>query len=782
MFRYLGALVLHGVFEYITVSTLLVGHTHDIVDQMFSVWSKLLRIHDAETYEKMRALFHDKYHKRVAGLAAMMRGDLEAAAAADADLNADAAAEVVEEERQGLHGPHRAAEWDSKAAERLANFAVEMSRETGMQPEITLQTLSVNVQAWLSQANGASKAPDRQLANIGTPHVFAVEKDPESGDVYLYNKFLVSSTSRSDRGERHLYMSQQSGSYTSRALLYRADEVITIDPSRNPPLKVDTEELRDTVDAYGQLEAMGPPEIKQYCAMLDRLDQAQSDLADICVECKKLIESLNSIGVVRRGKHASQADLEAARRKDKERVRVTQQLEAHIADPAFAEQHGRLVVHGWWTKWLHRAKHHILPAFVERGVVVNPAHRDLSYHIHPSALVSNGAEPPLFESDTRVDVSWLREHGAPKQSHIAIVRSNDPKTPLWLCEIVGRVVQQEASGRGAEEAAAGSEAAGPASGRAASASGFGYHHYRDRARLAAAGPSLSELPPFQVKWWDLYASDCTRLKLLDDAHWEDLFQRRGTSAREILRHATADEHPHFPRWLVDQYQSVHFAAKTPVHLGEVPATSLIVWGPLKKMVTATHKIKPAIWQRVQRDLTEGSKDGQQDPAPDGGRRGGSQPKRRKASHSPGHRGRKAARAASPPPSSVANSAAAAVLRVRPSRAAAIKASASIGAAAQSDDEEPGHSESEGAAEESEESEESEQSEEAEEADHEEAEQSDEDVIPLTQLAAQSSAPPAPASTSRASCNGRASRSSAFPPAPTRARARAAPNKQSGRTL
>jgi hypothetical protein len=35
MFRFLGLLVLHGVFQFITVSTMLVGHTHDIVDQLF---------------------------------------------------------------------------------------------------------------------------------------------------------------------------------------------------------------------------------------------------------------------------------------------------------------------------------------------------------------------------------------------------------------------------------------------------------------------------------------------------------------------------------------------------------------------------------------------------------------------------------------------------------------------------------------------------------------------------------------------------------------------------
>ena len=51
-------LVLHNVFLSVTGVTLLVGHTasHDIVDQLFSIWARILSINNATTYEQMHRL------------------------------------------------------------------------------------------------------------------------------------------------------------------------------------------------------------------------------------------------------------------------------------------------------------------------------------------------------------------------------------------------------------------------------------------------------------------------------------------------------------------------------------------------------------------------------------------------------------------------------------------------------------------------------------------------------------------------------------------------------
>lgn len=595
MFRYLGALVLHNVFELITVTTLLVGHTHDIVDQMFSVWAKLLRIHDAETYEKMRKLFHEKYHARIKSLVAIMTGDLTADEIKEAGLNVDAAADAVQEERLA----DGAAEWSPAAAAKLQEFAQDVCKDTGMNPEITLQTLSVNVQSWLAQANGASKDPDRALKNISVPHVFAVEKDKDSGDVYLYNKFLVDSTDHSHRGEQHHYMQQVSGSYTSRALLYRADELIQCDPSRHPPLKIHTDELRGTVDALRNQNGMTSGESEEFLTMLQGFDDAQTNISTACYECSNLVQTLTDIGTVKRGRNASKDELAAAKEKEKERQAANKQLGQHLVDPAFKAAHSALVVDQWWTKWLVRVRDHIQPAFIKRGVIFDPRHKELPYHIHPLGLVSNGAEPPLFEADKRVDLSWLQTHGAPQIDDIAIIRGDEPRSPVWIGKIIGTSDEKEDKAEGAAVEAA------PA------AASFGRrHHLEARAAAvaaasgAAAVPTLSALPRYRVQWWDVLSADCAALRLNDEDYWKQEFAKHNTT-EEATRARAAANGPPALGWVVDKYKSVHFAPKNVEELGDAAPTALIVWGRQSELLTESGKLKPPVFERVRTDLTQG---------------------------------------------------------------------------------------------------------------------------------------------------------------------------------
>ena len=76
VFMMLAILVHHGVFEYITVGTLLVGHTHNINDQMFSVWSKYLDRNDALSVAAMMRAFEDNYHSKMSALSSAMREEL----------------------------------------------------------------------------------------------------------------------------------------------------------------------------------------------------------------------------------------------------------------------------------------------------------------------------------------------------------------------------------------------------------------------------------------------------------------------------------------------------------------------------------------------------------------------------------------------------------------------------------------------------------------------------------------------------------------------------------
>jgi hypothetical protein len=266
MFRYLGLLVLHGVFDTITVSTLIVGHTHDICDQMFSVWAKLLCITDCKTYEQMRRLFHEKYHSRVRLLIKLMTGaELSAEEAADAgiadsqerqELAEDLAAEQDENPDQWNLAALRYAEQleadlqrDAIAAAPSSSAAAPAMPSAGEQrssssaafhtPHVVRQTHSFNMRSFfesMTLPSGKNVVQERPMTGQGTPHVFGIEADKD-GNVWLYNKHLAKSTEKSQRGERHLFLNRKTGDYSSRCLLFRADDAAhTIkEPPVNPP-------------------------------------------------------------------------------------------------------------------------------------------------------------------------------------------------------------------------------------------------------------------------------------------------------------------------------------------------------------------------------------------------------------------------------------------------------------------------------------------------------------------------------------------------------------------
>ena len=258
-----------------------------------------------------------------------------------------------------------------------------------------------------------------------------------------------------------------------------------------------------------------------------------------------------------------------------------------------------MVVDQWWTKWLVRVRDHIQPAFIKRGVIFDPRHKELPYHIHPLALVSNGAEPPLFEAETRVDLSWLQTHGAPQINDIAIIRGDEPRSPVWIGKIIGNSDEQEEKAEGVAMEAA------PA------AASFGRrHHLEARAAAvaaatgAAAVPALSDLPRYRVAWWDVSSADCAALRLNDEGYWEQEFAQHNTTEAATRARAAANGPPALG-WVVDKYKSVHFASKNVEQLGDVAPTALIVWGRQSELLTESGKLKSHVFERVRTDLTQG---------------------------------------------------------------------------------------------------------------------------------------------------------------------------------
>ena len=147
VFNFFGQLVALGVFLFITVSTLLVGHTHDIVDQMFSVWSRQLNLKDAQTLSALHLLFRSKYETSIYELQKFVD-----------QINApDLPSYEVSKKKVKIRHCLR------QVANRLKKLAIQF----GVQPELIQQDFIVDIDSWYN----------KKIPNVVKPHVFYIVKE-----------------------------------------------------------------------------------------------------------------------------------------------------------------------------------------------------------------------------------------------------------------------------------------------------------------------------------------------------------------------------------------------------------------------------------------------------------------------------------------------------------------------------------------------------------------------------------------------------------------------------
>ena len=437
MFRFLGLLVLFNIFHTITVSTLLVGHTHDIVDQMFSVWARILRVNDAATYERMRALFRDKYHSKIKGLIALMRGghrgeaEVEEAAVAlgDEAVNDVIAARATEDDDIMI---------DQLAAAELEKLASELQLDRGIKPVITLQTFNINVKAWMARAKGTKGqhgADEQPLRHIAVPHVFGIEKDGD-GDVWLYNKFLVKSDKVKNDGAKHHCPDKKTGTYSTRVLLHKAANAafFNFDPDVWPARPVDADSLRKTFNAFEANNSIDAQQKSRLTRTLDMFKRRQRKQLAQCAVCKDLLQEVHSIGVVSRKPTSTDAEKAEATAKSTRRTQAQTALEKHLTEVAHPALHKK--TKGWFTNWSNVRASFIVASYVERGILLAEELRDVPYHIHPRFLCEGQGEEPVFEAHGRVDSRCLASRGPPAKDQLIIVRASDPNEAFWIGRIV----------------------------------------------------------------------------------------------------------------------------------------------------------------------------------------------------------------------------------------------------------------------------------------------------------------------------------------------------------
>jgi hypothetical protein len=441
-FRYLALLVAMGIYRYITVSTLMVGHTHDIVDQMFSVWSQRLRENNAPALSDLMKLMRDKYSTKIYEL------------------------------KRHIDKIRRAGERPSDDVSVAARLK-ELAREFGVQPHMVLQTFIVDVDRWLSLGS---------ISGISSPHCFYIVKetivDEETKTkreaVVMYNRYLAKSHEDHTVHHNPAYARVRFGPWTTRAIVMEMWQLPTTDPYRCPPQYVDTEVHRQCLNHHFLKEKnMNKAQHDEMMAQLKKFDDTMQELALGCSECARMSKERTAIGVIHRADPTAPDSEESklSREKEKKKRTLKTQYNKHMADPEFVDQHRTLRVDGWYTQWIERVQTVIEPYYLARRLIAAPSAEQrliTGRAAHPVALVSDKTEPPLRRQ--RVDQRWRATHPPPKVGDFVLLRGR-PWVPIW----VGQVKQVGAGREDGEneeyrskDAFASSSAAAPtrASGRA----------------------------------------------------------------------------------------------------------------------------------------------------------------------------------------------------------------------------------------------------------------------------------------------------------------------------
>ncbi len=376
-FRTVAALVHWGVFEAITMSMLLVGHTHDIVDQMFSVWAILLRIKDVHTLQQMKELFRKHYHSRISAIALLFaqyrecfNGDYEDGLAEPAageagmppePLLRDAGITLKEfcayiDHGVGKEGPYGNAD-DARSVKKMAKARANMVDELlkGQEPKLYDINYSIDVKGWFAHNKDFLNPEFDKATDIAKPHVFAVEKNLEDGCTYIFSRYLANSIVEARPEEMHNCLGQRSGDYSSCVKAFDATSQLPHLPTRAAPQHVDVDDIGKVLRTWFQQQAISKAELEQNQSHLNQIGSRFEDLASACRECGRLARAIAAIGPISNTSSLTVAQKNHEKDKANEKNGLRRELLAHQHDPAFAKNHIGFSDEAWFGNWTKRS-------------------------------------------------------------------------------------------------------------------------------------------------------------------------------------------------------------------------------------------------------------------------------------------------------------------------------------------------------------------------------------------------------------------------------------------
>jgi hypothetical protein len=456
-FTYLACLVAAGVFEEITISNLLVGHTHDIVDQMFGCWAQALKIQRAPSLTKFHALCRAMYNSNIYAVGSWTPDEVPEPVrqAASSYGLVDEPMALASQASHASQGRASNASKGSKASNgskastrskkrvipedpdnpRVADRLVELSECLGVSPVMSHQTSTVDGENW-------------KMINIpalSQGHNFFITKKPIYSEsdglicdhkVVLFSKYLVDSV-QNDKTVEHKHPLEKHGGWTECMTLIESvsKELSTQDPSWKFLKQVETGPIRRCILSHVLTTMdMDAEESTEMLELLKRFDDAFKEQERGCEVCHKHSKQISDIGPISSiTDQMSEQQITEIHQKTNLRKTIKQAQKEHMEN----EQHRAAV--GWWTKWLRRVATTIRPYFLARGLVIDAERLEDELdqdedHVHPSKLPADKGSAPFAAQ--RVDLEWVKEHGEPQEGDMIVLRGRGKaQEPFWLGKI-----------------------------------------------------------------------------------------------------------------------------------------------------------------------------------------------------------------------------------------------------------------------------------------------------------------------------------------------------------
>jgi hypothetical protein len=442
VFYYLAALVHHGVFKRVTVGTLCVGHTHNINDQIFSVWSKYLNVNDVMTLKSLMEKFSTNYKATMIDskeeMELLNQLEIEKKRVIEEESEKDSA--IIAGLKNVTQKQQVARVWKKyQELERLLHRSRQGStrmfgdiEDLVKQPHMEMVERNADVGSWLKQPT---------LKGLSKYHVFAIDRDT-NGDTFLARKFLSGSdiTYKNDLAQAHNF-EVEGVMYRDQQILFRRIDRITADPLALPYNVVDTDSIMEKVRKMhnpkrsAAMNKLNTVDAQTYIDMCASFHDKVKKQGEECEMCGTQIEKQSKIGVIHRlQRNASEAEKTAYATKNKAKEESKTLLKLHFSEADAAERHPSKVMHGWWTNWLTRVDM-IAEHYISKGVpCLQPGgQEETGFYAPPTD--STVEERNAFE---RVEVRQMAKYGPPRYDDFALIRSSreEQQAPFWVARVL----------------------------------------------------------------------------------------------------------------------------------------------------------------------------------------------------------------------------------------------------------------------------------------------------------------------------------------------------------